>query len=501
MIHRITGHVKQLFTLQMNHHIESVQATSGPPGDKVGHAHTKSQEMASMPRVLSTLNSAPKKVQVNEPKEAGQSEASITRYLLLSALSLQMLNFREIDTNTGQCALSSNSPKPLLAGSVKELIKKIEAWICDHGGERPPASLVYRKPDIKEHVIKEVQLTIGPGSGWVRRFQINNQWMAWMIEDKNGRCMLAKPTMKHCNSGFQAWLGGDRGFTSATVARLVKPANPSKTLGSELIDSEDDGSEGDDVFGRSSRNGSCYIRPEKLNDTLASPPQLQSLPRIKRARVPIDYTVPALLPSSTRLSRNVHQQPHSTKRRKATGRSDSSHSSSPSVMSVSAGPPALRPSHAIKQEPVASSVSSRDPVMAIHSHGLAPTSSTETPADTVSDTRPASSSSIPLKIASKITFHFFLSDADLGAIPQDFVHCNNFTSFFNQALEAWEILGGEDRNTIMTAVSVVLVSVDWPIVIPWRNKDGFEMMMGIVTKAAMGNQEHLDVKVKCMRHA
>lgn len=77
--------------------------------------------------------------------------------------------------------------------------------------------------------------------------------------------MLAKPTMKHCRSGFQAWLGGDRGFTPAPVAHIVKPANRPMILDSELIDSEDDGSEGDDVnTGRSSRSGSCSNRFREL---------------------------------------------------------------------------------------------------------------------------------------------------------------------------------------------------------------------------------------------
>lgn len=144
---------------------------------------------------------------------------------------------------------------------MKELSKIIEAWIRSHHGERPPASLVFRKPDIKEHVIKDAQLTVGSGSGWVRRFQINYQWMAWMIEDKNGGCMLAKPTMKNCRSGFQAWLGGDRGFTPTPVAHIVKRENQPKIMDSELIDSEDDRSEGDDMnIGRSSRSWSCSNR-------------------------------------------------------------------------------------------------------------------------------------------------------------------------------------------------------------------------------------------------
>ncbi len=148
---------------------------------------------------------------------------------------------------------------------MKELSKTIEAWIRNHNGERPPASRIFRKHDIKEHVIKDVQLTVGSGSGWVRRFQINDQWMAWLIEDKKGGCMLAKPAMKFSGSGFQAWLGGDLGFTPAPYAHVVKPANRPMILDSELIDSEDDGSEVDDAnTGRSSRIGSCSDRFREL---------------------------------------------------------------------------------------------------------------------------------------------------------------------------------------------------------------------------------------------
>ena len=323
-----------------------------------------------------------------------------------------------------------------------------------------------------------------------------------MIEDKNGSCMLAKPRTKYKygSDGFQAWLGGEFGFTPAAVAYPIKPENRSTKLGNKSHASEDDGSEGSVVDTSGSSRKRLYSHdPEDLRDVLASPPPLQSLTSIKRARVPVDYKEPLALPASTNTSDIISQQPRPNKRRRVVIRSNTSVPKappSPSVISSTAKPAALPPSRSIKRGTVAPSIPLLDPAGL---RDLAPTLSTESAAAATLATTPASSSTTSTSVASRITFHFFLSNALLGAIPKEFAHCNTVTSFFDEALAAWGIMGGQERNAVMAAVSVVLVGVTWPMVIPWRNKDGFETMLEIVTKAAVEKREALDVEVRCLR--
>lgn len=98
-----------------------------------------------------------------------------------------------------------------------------------------------------------------------------------------------------------------------------------------------------------------------------------------------------------------------------------------------------------------------------------------------------------------VIFHFFLADEHHGAIPQPFQNCQTMSSFFDEALAAWGTLSEEQHQLRMVAVKVIIEGVSRPIVVLWRNKEGFERMMETVLKQAAAQQTELNVEVRCFK--
>lgn len=79
-------------------------------------------------------------------------------------------------------------------------------------------------------------------------------------------------------------------------------------------------------------------------------------------------------------------------------------------------------------------------------------------------------------------------------------NCETMNSFFDEALAAWGTLGEDQNQPRMIAVKVIIEGVGLPLVVLWRNKDGFERMMATVRKqAAAGKLAELNVQVRCLK--
>ena len=97
------------------------------------------------------------------------------------------------------------------------------------------------------------------------------------------------------------------------------------------------------------------------------------------------------------------------------------------------------------------------------------------------------------------TLQFFLTDRDLGAIPISLHRCMTPKEFFRQALTAWH--GLEPDSSIPELVSV---RFDWapvPMVIKWKKKKGFWMLLKAV--AAAPGWQQLDrqchIEIRCIK--
>lgn len=100
---------------------------------------------------------------------------------------------------------------------------------------------------------------------------------------------------------------------------------------------------------------------------------------------------------------------------------------------------------------------------------------------------------------SNTTVHFFLSDPSFGAIPTSLDKCMTQGCFFIEALTAWH--GIEPDSSTPTMVSV---RFDWapvPMVIKWKDKTGFTMMLEAIAAAPCWSQlgHHCNVEVRCVK--
>ncbi|MCJ1467849.1 hypothetical protein MMC07_006474 [Pseudocyphellaria aurata] len=99
-----------------------------------------------------------------------------------------------------------------------------------------------------------------------------------------------------------------------------------------------------------------------------------------------------------------------------------------------------------------------------------------------------------------VIFHFFLADEQNGAIPLPFDHCKSVDSFFDEAQAAWGTLGEEQHPPRMSAVNVAIERVRRPIFVLWKNDEGFERMMKMISEQAAKKQTKLNVEAQTPFH-
>ena len=100
----------------------------------------------------------------------------------------------------------------------------------------------------------------------------------------------------------------------------------------------------------------------------------------------------------------------------------------------------------------------------------------------------------------RVTFHFFLSDPNLGAITIPISECDTCTSFFNYAATAQALCGSKSHETTPGALSVNTGEFDWPIVVPWKDQRSFRKMIEFVRKAEDRSSEDLNIKVNYIKN-
>lgn len=135
--------------------------------------------------------------------------------------------------------------------------------------------------------------------------------------------------------------------------------------------------------------------------------------------------------------------------------------------------------------------------------------STATPAPTTPENNGKGNQQLPTPLATpgsphaphlltapKINLHFFLADANHGAIVKNFNSCKTMTSFFKEALTAYNTLGDTLPN--MVAVKVVIDDISRPMIVLWKDKEGFANMLDAISEAAEGHTGVLNVEVTCL---
>lgn len=97
-----------------------------------------------------------------------------------------------------------------------------------------------------------------------------------------------------------------------------------------------------------------------------------------------------------------------------------------------------------------------------------------------------------------VTFFFFVGDQDFGALPVSMKQCKAAKSFFDKAAFVLSLSSGHVNEKSVRAVTVLIDGFDWPLVIPWRDADGFRIMMQKVGDQVSPGLEVLNIKVTCI---
>lgn len=97
-----------------------------------------------------------------------------------------------------------------------------------------------------------------------------------------------------------------------------------------------------------------------------------------------------------------------------------------------------------------------------------------------------------------VTFFFFAGHQDFGALPASMKQCKAAKSFFDKAALALSLSSGRVNENSVRAVTVAIDGFDWPLVIPWRDSDGFRIMMQKVGDHVSQGRESLNIKVTCI---
>ena len=412
-------------------------------------------------------------------------------------------------------------PFPVTAASEAELVQKLEDWMIDQSDTNPPGAIPANVQRLAEDKIYAIKITLATTTEEVftRLCRVTRSPMVYIVQDADGSCMLAKPEVKNSSSrrGYYGWLGGNLGFTARTIANS-DGFQPSGALSSPRAKGGSRSSSkhgcrakyldspvinfGADTQFKSTTKLIVKIEPtitevrqatlrrdrtERQTDEQRwrfETPPLSSMDTVKKRRWPPKYVSPPPTPQPKR----------SDKRRNIGGMLDNrvtSRSSSPELLCAGPLTPpqgnrrSARVNYKIPSPPKTpkktKKIAKKSPII------TKPTTTTYQP-------------SVLEPLTTKdVVLHFFLSNDSLGAVPVTLNECNTATKFFNQALSAWNLLGGGDQAGSMAAVSVMIDGFHWPTVLPWGNAAAFKRMMETIAIARIGKMGNFEIRIKCLK--
>lgn len=108
---------------------------------------------------------------------------------------------------------------------------------------------------------------------------------------------------------------------------------------------------------------------------------------------------------------------------------------------------------------------------------------------------------LPVSSASETGFHFFVSDSSLGAIRKEASACDTAELFFEAALASFKITCQQGEEPVVAAVKVSWRRATWPMVVRWKDAEGFKVMMSTIrgtATAGAGTSGGAEVEVSCI---
>ena len=83
-------------------------------------------------------------------------------------------------------------------------------------------------------------------------------------------------------------------------------------------------------------------------------------------------------------------------------------------------------------------------------------------------------------------------------MPATFGQCSTSGDFFDHAASALALFDGQTVESSVVGVNVLIEGQDWPMVLPWRNLEGFQSMMEVTKSTNEKHEDDLNVRVRCI---
>lgn len=442
-----------------------------------------------------------------------------------------------------------SEPFPVTAPSEEQLVHMLNVWMAQYPDRSPPWLRPLNRGRLDNSYRNSASIFLA--STLVEVYtsvrQMSPSGMTYILTDSDGSCMIGVPVAGNSmhERAYYGWLGGDLGFTS-------KPFVSTDGLGSRVSANETLSSRNDQAIVMADQDEPCLpfdhddnikkktdlmsdigvrpdAQPDPTNDIeIKNEPNLTEVRQATLRRIQAErqiqgprwrFQTPPLSPTGT--SKKFHWPPQyvsppptpQAKKRKASDaktykrrniggllpNSNRSRTSSPEFVSESP----ISPPQGLRRSARANHFGSYRLSYRLPSLPKTSKRTRTTAKKSANSAEPAATTlqpSVQETPATKdVKIHFFLSNDSLGAVPVAMNECNTASSFFSQALSAWNLLGGGDHAETMAAVSVTIDGFHWPIVLPWGNATAFERMMETMTFAKTGKLGNLDVKVKCIK--
>ncbi|KAL9595644.1 MAG: hypothetical protein Q9219_006312 [cf. Caloplaca sp. 3 TL-2023] len=351
--------------------------------------------------------------------------------------------------------------KPLVTRSKLELVGIIKTWIDDHPTARFPELARYDRWDLENNFAVEATLLETEERVWILRLGVIKQYLAWALEKDNGTYMLLKAQYmrKHGGHVYFPWLGGDLGFSEQFVARFQ--AASKKRLSFKAYASKRGFNENDvllehditkedlepDLLQTGSRTADRKgdAKAEDSDSSLTSLSSLQ--PLIKQWTQKVEEKI-----GKKRACATTH--PGGNKAVKLGPNEEISRTSSPIATQTDQPPFGNRNEFSTPNVGAAQSCHPAPEYLEPESRFLPPTPpSTYLSVPHLADPfSPIPNSSI----VGQVTFHCFLSDPSLGAIPHSFplTSLPTHKKFMNIAISAHETVPSANGQVIAASVRI-----------------------------------------------
>lgn len=391
-----------------------------------------------------------------------------------------------------------------------ELVAAVKQWMDEHPSRLFPEIVKYARHSMEEQFATEATLTETGEPIYITRLGIMEQYMGLVLERSDGSCMLVKASFFRKPRGhvYFPWLGGDLGFSDKEVAHHREV--PKHRISIRAY-ARKRGMDAEDVLNM------YYISKHDLEDT----PPRSALPTAPARGADVaedsDSSLTSLASSVPLIhgyrrpkgGGNASAAKTCTTKRRLSNRAPLPQSKAiklewpqdvSSRITASTTHGAIRdyfsqastkvrhskPSH-LAFPPLEATTSIRSQFPGSDKHGAA----------VVLQTPPASTFGTPFSPANspaQVTFHYFLSDPLVGAIPHVYPTASlpSKQRFLNEAMAAHKTVGPKSE---VFAVSVSFGAGKRAVVV---RRDGGQAGWDEVVRVVKGMRGRMEVEVRCL---